>query len=268
MAVKKAKTQARPKNRINKQKEMEQRKIKRRRKKIVVTLFIAIVVGISAYFSMSPTFKIQTVTVNGNAQLSREKIMEIAGIKIGDNIFSKIGIVLKVKLKQNGAIEEAKVNKIYPNRIDIEITERSKRFQIQTESGIYIGIDEQGYVLEIASEKADVPVIIGMNIKEEDVDKTKRLEDKDLDKMENILQIYSECKKINIDDKITQIQVEDEYILKLENEGITIDLGNASNLKDRMYYVSAILKQEAENKGTINANGNLNEGFLPYFSAE
>ena len=99
MAVKKAKTQARPQNRINKQKEMEQRKIKRRRKKIVVTLFIAIVVGISAYFSMSPTFKIQTVTVNGNAQLSREKIMEIAGIKIGDNIFSKIGIVLKVKLK-------------------------------------------------------------------------------------------------------------------------------------------------------------------------
>ena len=160
------------------------------------------------------------------------------------------------------------MNKIYPNRIDIEITERSKRFQIQTESGKYIGIDEQGYVLEIASEKADVPVIIGMNIKEEDVDKTKRLEDKDLDKMENILQIYSECKKINIDDKITQIQVEDEYILKLENEGITIDLGNASNLKDRMYYVSAILKQEAENKGTINANGNLNEGFLPYFSAE
>ena len=58
MAVKKAKTQARPQNRINKQKEMEQRKIKRRRKKIVVTLFIAIVVGISAYFSMSQTFKI------------------------------------------------------------------------------------------------------------------------------------------------------------------------------------------------------------------
>ena len=86
--------------------------------------------------------------------------------------------------------------------------------------------------------------------------------------MENILQIYSECKKINIDDKITQIQVEDEYILKLENEGININLGNASSLKDKMYYVSAILKQEAGNKGTINANGNLNEGFLPYFSAE
>ena len=53
----------------------------------------------------------------------------------------------------------------------------------------------------------------------------------------------------------------------LENDGIIINLGNATNLKDRMYYVSAILKQESGNRGTIYVNGNLNEGFLPYFSA-
>jgi len=35
-----------------------------------------------------------------------------------------------------------------------------------------------------------------------------------------------------------------------------------------MYYVSAILKQEAGNRGTIYVNGNLNEGFSTYFSAE
>ena len=49
MAVKKAKTQARPQNRINKQKEMEQRKIKRRRKKIIITLFIVGLPFISYY---------------------------------------------------------------------------------------------------------------------------------------------------------------------------------------------------------------------------
>ena len=85
--------------------------------------------------------------------------------------------------------------------------------------------------------------------------------------MENILQIREECKKIEIADKITQIQVENEYILNLENEGITINLGDVADLKNRMYYVSAILKQEAGNSGTIYVNGNLNEGFLPYFSA-
>ena len=78
---------------------------------------------------------------------------------------------------------------------------------------------------------------------------------------------HEECKKIEIADRITQIQVKDEYVLNLENEGIIINLGDASDLKNRMYYVSAIMKQETGNKGTIYVNGNLNEGFFPYFSA-
>ena len=69
--------------------------------------------------------------------------------------------------------------------------------------------------------------------------------------MENILQIREECKNLEIADKITQIQVKDEYVISLENEGIEINLGDVTNLKNRMYYVNAILKQEAGNKGTI-----------------
>ena len=84
--------------------------------------------------------------------------------------------------------------------------------------------------------------------------------------MENILQIREECKKIEIDTQITQIQVDDEYILSLENDGLTINLGDATNLKNRMDYVKALLKQEAGNKGTIYVNGNLNSDFKPYFS--
>ena len=100
-----------------------------------------------------------------------------------------------------------------------------------------------------------------------EISNKKRLDEKDLNKVENILQILDECKKIEIADKITQIQVKDDYILELENNGITINLGDVTNLKNRMYYVNAILKQEAGNTGTIYVNGNLNEGFLPYFSA-
>ena len=106
-----------------------------------------------------------------------------------------------------------------------------------------------------------------MDITETEAESMKRLDEKDLNKMENILQIREECKKIEIADKITQIQVKDEYILTLENDGIMINLGDATNLKNRMYYVNAILKQETGNTGTIYVNGNLNEGFSPYFSA-
>ena len=49
---------------------------------------------------------------------------------------------------------------------------------------------------------------------------------------------------------------------------IKINLGDATNLKNRFDYVNALLKQEKDNKGTLYVNGNLNEGFLPYFYAE
>lgn len=254
-----------PKSKINKQREIEQRKRKNRKILLIILLVIVISICLGAYLLTSPTFKIQEISVKGNEQLPKEKVEQLAEVKKGDNIFSKVGEVLKVKLKQNGYIEDAKINKIYPNKIEIEIKERKKRFQIKTESEKYIYIDEQGYILDCSTEKLEITTIIGMDITE--ISNKKRLDEKDLNKVENILQILDECKKIEIADKITQIQVKYDYILELENNGITINLGDVTNLKNRMYYVNAILKQEAGNTGTIYVNGNLNEGFLPYFSA-
>lgn len=258
---------SRPINRINKQKEIEQKKRKRKKKALVIFLILIVLIALSGYLFKSPTFKIQTITVTGNKQLTKEKVLELANIKTGDNIFLKSKEVIRVRLKQNGVIEEAKINKLYPSRVEIEITERSKRFQIKTQSENYIYIDEQGYILGCTSEKLELPVITGMEITENEANNSKRLNDKNLDIMENILQIYQECKKIEINEKITEIQVNDEYVLKLEQDGISINLGNATNLKDRMYFVKKLLEEEKENKGTIYVNGNLNEGFSPYFSA-
>lgn len=255
----------RPKSKINKQREIEKRKRKNRKILLIIILVIIVSICLGAYLLTSPTFKIQEISIKGNEQLSKEKVEQIAEIKKGDNIFSKVGEVLKVKLKQNGYIEEAQINKKYPNKIEIEIKERKKRFQIKTEAEKYIYIDEQGYILDCSTEKLEITTIIGMDITE--ISNKKRLDEKDLNKVENILQILEECKKIEIADKITQIQVKDDYILELENNGITINLGDVTNLKNRMYYVNAILKQEAGNTGIIYVNGNLNEGFLPYFSA-
>ena len=142
-----------------------------------------------------------------------------------------------------------------------------KQFQIKTETGTFINIDEQGYILDSSADKLEVVTILGMDIKETEVGEIKRLDERDLYKMENILQIREQFRNIQIADKITQIQVQDDYIINLDNDGIIINLGNATNLKDRMYYVNAILKQEVGNQGTIYVNGNLNEGFMPYFSA-
>lgn len=254
---------------VNKKKRNNKKKPQNSKKrKIILTIILLILFigGICAYLLISPTFKIKQISISGNQQLSNQKIMNIAEVKVGDSLFSKINIVLKVKLKQSGYIEDAEIKKIYPDKLEIELKERKKQYQIKTESEGYINIDEQGYIIDYKKEKLEIPTIIGMEIKQNDVGNIKRLYEKDLDTMESILQIREEFRKIEIADKITQIQVNNGYIIDLNN-GISINLGDATNLKNRMYYVNAILKQEVGNAGTIYVNGNLNEGFSAYFSA-
>ena len=264
MANKKIKTSGK----ISKQKEIEKKKRKKRKTTLILVIIILVVGGISTYLLTSPSFNIQEITITGNKVLSPQKVKQLAEIGKGDNIFSKLGIVMKVRLKQNGYISDAQIKKIYPNKVEIEVKEREKRFQIKLDTDGYIYIDEQGYILEYGVDKLEIPTIIGMDLTQADFETKHRLDEKDLNKMENILQIREECKYIEISDKITQYQVQDEYIITLENEGITINFGDTSNLKNRIYYVNAILKQEAGNRGTIYVNGNLNEGFSTYFRAE
>lgn len=253
--------------RVNKQREIELKKRKRRKIVLIIILIIVILAGICTYLLTSDVFNIQSIIIFGNKELSQEDLYELSGIQIGDNMFSTIGIVTEVKLKQNGYIEDAKIKKIYPNKIEIEITERQKKFQILTETGYYIYIDNQGYILDYSLDKLDLPTITGMEITEEKIGTIKRLEENDLEKMENILQIQAETKQIELSEEITEYQVKDEYIIVLESLGININLGDATNLKNRMFYIKAILEQEKGNTGTIYLNGNLDEGFTPYFRA-
>ena len=104
-----------------------------------------------------------------------------------------------------------------------------------------------------------------MEVKIEDLEDNKRLNQKDLEKMENILQIREETKKAGIYDQIEQIDTNEEYKIHLNQDSIIINFGNATNLSNRMDYVKALLKKEEGHAGTIYVNGNINENFTPYF---
>ena len=117
---------SRPKNKINKQREIEQRRRKRRKTVLTLILLIIVLACIGAYLLTSPTFKIQEISIKGNEQLTTEKVEELAEIKKGDNIFSKISKVLEVKLKQKRYIKHETLNPFYKTRITANETKRKK----------------------------------------------------------------------------------------------------------------------------------------------
>ena len=161
------------------------------------------------------------------------------------------------------------MKRILPGNIEISVKERTVEYQIKLIDG-YIYIDEQGYILENSAQKSNVPILEGIKTSQEELLNSKRLNIEDLNKLNTVLKIIDESKNMNILDNITSINVEDinNYILYLEKEGKYVYLGDASNLNNKMLYIQIILKEEKENTGRVFVNGDLNNGFKPYFREE
>ena len=85
---------------FNKQREIEKKRRKKRKIKLIVCVLIAIILGVTMYFLKSPTFKIKNIEITGNSQLDNNKIIEQSGIELGKSMFTSFNIVTKVKIKQ------------------------------------------------------------------------------------------------------------------------------------------------------------------------
>lgn len=255
---------------VNKKKKVKKKnntvkKNKKASKKIKILILLFIAVGLWIYLLKSPLFQITEIKITGNKQITEAEIYELSGIRNGKNIFSIWSKIINIKLKENNYIKDVTIKKKLPGTVEINIEEREKEFQIKNEEA-YIYIDEQGYILEINQPAIELITLKGLDFQEYNIEELKRLPKEHLEKLENILRIKEKFKNIELENEITYIDVSnDEYTVYLEKLSKTIHLGDASNLNNKMLYVKALLKQEEGKKGQIFINGNLNEGFKPYF---
>lgn len=233
------------------------------------TILIGIIVGILAFLCTSGLFDICKIEIIGNAQVAQEEIIELSKIKMGDNIFLCNKIQTQTNLEKHPYIQETKITRKLPDKIQIEITEKQRAYQIQVEGG-YAYIDNQGYVLEISNLKIDKPILQGSLTTIENIIPGNRLNQDDLERLNDVLKIIKNSQEIQIQDKITTINMENKnnYILTLQNLKKVIYLGDTSNLANKMLYIKAIIEREVEKEGKIFVNGEFNEGFEPYFREE
>lgn len=262
-------------NKLNKKKTKKkltgkQAKIMRRKKKIKriikwTTLLLLIVGGI-IFALVSPIFNINEIQVINNNQISTGTIISLSQLQIGQNIFKFKSSQVRKDIKSNPYVESIKVQRKFPNKIEIIIEERQKNYNVEFLNG-YAYINNQGYILEISEQKLDLPVIQGVSTEQNQMVAGNRLNAQDLVKIETVIQIMNICKNYELEGKVSSINIEDKenYILYLEEEKKTINLGDESNLSNKMLYVSTILKENEGKEGTIYVNGDINNNFKPRF---
>ena len=264
------------KNKIKKdeqqRKKIEQQEIKRRARnrkiKLVLKIFLllAIIIGAGVFALVSPIFNIKEIKVVNNNVVTEETVKSLSEIKTDENIFRFISLDVIKKVKSNPYIEDVKIHRRFPSTVEIEVIEREHNFSVDF-LGQYAYINNQGYILELSEDSKQKPIIQGISTKEEDVTVGNRLNNEDLEKLEDVIKIMNATKEYGLYEKVTNIEInnKNDYNIYLEQENKKIHLGDSSNLRNKLIYANAIIEQEKGKKGDIFVNGDLNNKFKAYF---
>ncbi len=265
----KIKQEEQKKKEFTKQQRKRNRVIKRIKRIVKFTLLLGIIIGAIVFATCSPIFNITDIEVLNNNRVSSDTVISLSGINTNENIFRFIATKVSNNIKQNAYIEEVKIRRVLPNKVQIEVTEREPKFSIPV-LGEFAYMSTQGYILEITQNELNLPIIYGLQTAEESITVGNRISEEDLVSLEMILRIMNAMGDSGLSEKVTSIDIsnKNDYSIYMQEERKTIHLGDGSNLSNKMLYVMAILEKEKDVPGEIFANGDLNSDFRVYFREE
>jgi cell division protein FtsQ len=111
-------------------------------------------------------FRIASIALTGQKQLSREDVLTAAGITGRTSLLFLDAEAARKRLKADPWIAEATVLKLYPNRLQIGVIEREP-FALWQKDGRLSVIAEDGTVLEpyVAHRFTGLPLVVGIGAK-------------------------------------------------------------------------------------------------------
>jgi cell division protein FtsQ len=107
-------------------------------------------------------FRIGSIALAGQKQLSREEVLTTAGITGRTSLLFLDAAAARERLKTNPWIAEATVLKLYPDRLQVKVTERQPFALWQKDNRLSV-IAEDGTVLEpfVARRFTGLPLVVG-----------------------------------------------------------------------------------------------------------
>lgn len=239
-----------------------------RLKKLKVFFLLSLIIVAIILVMLSSIFNIKFIKVENNSIISEEEIINLADIGSEQNLFKLRKNTVIANIKKNAYIESVEISRKLPNTLEIRVKERTRKYMLQFADS-YIYINNQGYMLEISTEKLDLPIITGFKTDLSNVKAGDRLEVDDLKKLEMVIKIVETANSNGIGSLISKVDISDdkEYMVELATENKKAYLGDCSNLNTRMLHLKTIIEQEKGNAGTAYIDMNLNTS-RAYFRPE
>lgn len=107
-------------------------------------------------------FEISAIALTGEKQLTREEILNIAGISGRASLLFLDAEAARTRLKANAWIADATILKLFPDRLHIAVTER-RAFALWQKDGRVGVISRDGVMVEpfVAPHVAHLPLVVG-----------------------------------------------------------------------------------------------------------
>lgn len=242
--------------------EIKRRKRQKTFKIIKYLMLLALFITLIVVTMFSPLFNIKNIIVTGNEQITQNEIISLSEVKIGENTYKISKHKVKEKIKENAYIEDVIIKRKLPSELQISIVERKPAFMIEY-GATFVYINNQGYMLEISTEKLELPILQGIQTETTNFIEGNRLENNDLQKMNTVIKIMEIAENNEMAELITRIDIENEenYKILLETKEKTIYLGNSTNLNTKILSAKAVLEKTEGIAGEIFVNRDLNNNY-------
>lgn len=204
-----------------------------------VILVCLVGVGIFAYDSS--IFSVKRIDVSGASQLSNDKVSQLAGITLGDNIFRVDCERASARLLRDAWIRSAGVSRVYPAIVKINVVERKPVVGLFRPQAMYL-LDAKGFVLARRGPLTDAGLPVIRDIDVGPIKVGTRINSPVLADCLKALMSFSKSLRSQID--TIQAPAVDKLVF-ITKEGLEIDYGKAEDIEAKNEVINKVLKEES-----------------------
>ncbi|WP_176461823.1 cell division protein FtsQ/DivIB [Anaeromicrobium sediminis] len=213
-------------------------KVNKEKKLFIFTIMILITIISFILVFKTELFSVKYVEVLGIENLTKEIVVEEAGINFGGHILKEDLENIKLNVEYDPYVKSALVERRIPNKIVINIEERKEKALINF-MDTYLIIDEEGVVLRSSFNRENLILIKGIEF--DNFVEGEKLSVKDEKQFKYALHMVDSSEKNGIN--LKEINVSDLNDVKININGYLIcNLGSGEELDRKLNTLRKIIK--------------------------
>lgn len=229
-------------------------------------ILLLVVLAAVAALVVKNVFVVGDIQVLGNRNFSSEDIINIAGVEMGESIFSVSGEKIAQKFDTVGRIHLEEVEIRWPGTVCITVRERTARFLVNY-LGLISALDEYGYVIEQSTELPGYQLVVVTGLNAQSCQVGRKVTSTQIGQVDAMLEVINSLYRMQADELVSELNVLDlDNMYLMTRSGMMVKIGDSTLMDQKIAWMIGVLPQlEAEGSvsGVLDVSGGSSAVYQP-----